>query len=184
MSKTDFAKCIISHMDSAISKDGTQYSESTPAMANQAVAEAVTEYIIKNAEVASTYSGSTPTAPDPVTSDKHGLIGSCPPVAAKDNLQSWLDELCNNIKNAFFVAPGEKGVTFACNPIHVGSASVPDLSKIPHLDSKDPQLECWELVCGCILDWINSQPPTSPTGGSRPPGGSSGTAFSSMVSLP
>lgn len=183
MGKTAFARCIIDALASSIGRDGTVYDSSSPGIANQAIAQAVTDYLIANTEVVSSYSGMIGSVADSVVEDKHRLKESCAPVGTKDNLGDWLNELCDHIKNGFMVDTGEKGVVFDCKPIHSGTASLPDLSPIPHSDSDDPQLECWELICESLINWINSQPPTSPVSGSRPSAGSSGTAFSTLVVL-
>lgn len=183
MSKTAFAKRIISALNDSIGRDGTVYDESSPAKANEAIAKAVTDYLIENTEVTSAYSGMIGTSADPVVQDKHRLKGDCTPVGTKDNLGDWLNELCDNIKSSFMVDDGEKGVKFECYPIFQGSASLPDLSAIPHSGSEDPQLDCWELICDSIISWVNSQPPTSPTSASRPSAGSSGTGFSAAILL-
>ena len=59
-----------------------------------------------------------------------------------------------------------------------------NLKSIHDVSDKDPQLKIWEVVCGGIMDWINSIALNSIAGpASRPTAPSAGTASITKITI-
>lgn len=175
MSKSAFASLIISKMNSAIARDGQGYSSGTPNVANAAVADAVTTYIIANTTVMIAYKGimkATPHPADPVVVDTFKVVGTCAPPTGTD-FGSWIKSLQNNIVSGFSLAPsGAAGVVFPCKPIQTGNLTISlgDLTNIHTGNDTNPQTPVWEHICEKLLDWLNNPGTVNKTSGvaSRP----------------
>lgn len=190
MSKSAFAQKIISELKGAIGTDGQSYSTGSASSAMAAVAKAITDYLIANIEVTITYAGmipGTPPSPDPTTSDTFKIVGTCTPPSPSNSFDSWIKEIESNIIAGFKLAEaGEAKVAFVQTPFAVpGIATTQSMLKAKHdVSDKDPQQKIWEIVCGGIMDWINSSAMnTSPGGATHPPAGSSGTASITKITI-
>lgn len=190
MSKKAFAQTIIGKLKSAISTDGLGYTQGSAALAMTAVAQGITEYLIANTTVAITYAGmvaAVPPYPDPIVVDTFKIVGSCAPPSPANNFDSWIKQIESNIIAGFQLAPmGSAGVVFAQKPfLNIGIATRQDNLKAVHnvLD-EDPQLKVWEIVCGGIMDWINSIALNSvPAPASRPTAPSTGMASITKITI-
>ena len=161
MSASSFADKIIDKLDSAVGKDGYSYSSATSGIANQAIAEAVTEYLTDNTKINVAYVGTIPgppPTPDPIVSDVCPITGSCAPPFGT-TFDTWIKSLESNIVAGFFINRGQAGVT----PISPAPAFIPGLSisqvslRSTHENNlDDPQKPVWEVITGAILSWLNS----------------------------
>lgn len=183
MSKSAFARTIIDKVSTAIGKDGQSYNEGTASIAMQAVAQGITEYLIQNTSVTIQYAGvvqSTPPVPDPVVTDTFSIVGSCAPTGPSDDFDDWIKQIESNIIAGFQLAPmGNAGVVFPQFPFaNLGLPTVKaDLTAAHDVLDEDPQQKIWEIVCGGIMDWINSSAMNAvPGAATRPSAPSTGTA--------
>lgn len=183
MSKSAFAQAIITKLKGAIGTDGQQYSSGTATLAMSAVAQGITEYLISNTKVIIAYAGiipGVPPTPDPVVVDTFSIIGSCAPTGPSNSFDSWIKQIEANIIAGFQLAPaGENGVVYPQKPFAIsGITTAQSMLKSCHDTSdQNPQQKVWEIVCGGIMDWINtSAMNTAPGGATHPVAGSSGTA--------
>lgn len=190
MSKSLFASTIISKLNAAIGKSGTEYGFSTAYSAMEAVAQGITEYILQNTTVSIQYTGiiqaTTPT-PDPVVVDTFTVIGSCAPTGPSDDFDDWIKQIESNIISGFQLAPsGTIGVIFSQQPfINTGITTMRSQLTASHdvLD-ENPQQKIWEIVCGGIMDWINGAAMNStPNAASRPTAPSVGTAVITKITI-
>lgn len=154
MAKTDFAGKIIAQLASSIGKSGNNYNDSTPNIANQAIARACTEYIIANTKVSITYAGVMPnSSPDPITSDELTVLGEVAPPVGTD-FNSWWNSLCSNISSGLLAQTGQKGVIVSPpGKVWTGVATKPNLSGCT---DEDAQKKAWETICESLLNWLNS----------------------------
>lgn len=182
MPASSFAQLIISKLAAAIGNDGSGFSASTPMSANQAVADAITEYIKSNTQIMSSYTGMIPSVPspvpDPIVADVHTVDGMCAPITPpppsgepSKALLLWLTSLETNIKTGFFLMPGTAGVTFA-SPVFpfatgmllngLSQATVDGLKNEMQGAIKgnesSPQQAVWEVLAQKILDMIVACP--------------------------
>ena len=183
MSKTTFAQTIISKLKAAIGTDGSIYTSGSALSAMAAVAQGITEYLIANTTVSIAYAGMVITAypyPDPIISDTFRIVGTCAPPSPANSFDSWIKQIETNIIAGFQLAPsGNAGVVFVQKPfLNIGIKTMQEnLKSIHDVSDKDPQLKVWEVVCGGIMDWINSIALNSIAGpASRPTAPSAGTA--------
>lgn len=190
MSKTAFAQTIIDKLKAAIGTDGGVYTSGSASSAMAAVAQGITEYLIANTTVAVAYTGvvaATPPYPDPVITDTFKIVGSCAPTGPANNFDSWIKQIETNIIAGFQLAPsGNAGVVFAQKTfLNVGIKTIREnLKSIHDVADKNPQLKVWEVVCGGIMDWINSVALNSIAGpASRPTGPSTGTASITKITI-
>lgn len=190
MSKSAFAQQIISELKGAIGTDGQSYSTSSASSAMVAVAKAITDYLIANTKVTIAYAGiipGTPPSPDPAVTDVFDIVGTCAPPSPSNSFDSWIKEIETNIIAGFqLAAAGQAKVVFAQKPFEVpGIATVQSMLKANHdVSDKDPQQKIWEIVCGGIMDWINSSAMNTASGGAtHPPAGSSGTANITKITI-
>lgn len=182
MSKSDFAKAIISQLSGAIGTDGDRYSASSATMAMSAVATAITDYLIANTKVTVTYAGTipgTPPAPDPVVTDTFKIVGTCAPTGPSDSFDAWVRQIEANIISGFQLAPkGDMGVVFTAIPFsNSGIAVTQSMLQSAHdINDKSPQQKVWEIICGGVMDWINTTAMNATPGpATRPTGPSTGT---------
>lgn len=190
MSKSAFAQTIISKLKAAIGVDGGNYSTGTATSAMVAVANGITEYLIANTTVTIAYSGiipSTPPSPDPVITDIFQIIGTCAPTGPSNSFDAWIKQIETNIIAGFSLAPaGTAGVVFPQKPfLTPGITTVQSILKAKHdVSDNNPQQEMWEIICGGIMDWINSSAMnTIPGAATHPPVGSSGTANITKITI-
>lgn len=162
MSKIDFAKLIISQLESAIGKDGSGFAESSSTTAMSAIADAITSYLINNVTVTISYSGILPppaSTPDPVVTDIFKITGECTPVSVSDSFTSWLAQIEANIISGFTLQPkGENGIIFSQQPfINPGIALTQMDIMSAHLGNENnPQQVVWELICEKIITWLET----------------------------
>lgn len=190
MSKSAFASAIISKLKGAIGTDGSGYSSGSASSAMSAVAAAITEYLIANTTVTISYTGvlsTTPPSPDPVVTDTFKIMGSCTAPSPSDSFDSWIKEIESKIIAGFtLAAAGTAGVVFAQKPfLNTGIATTQSNLKSAHdITDESPQQKVWEVVCGGIMDWINSAAMnTTPGTASRPAGPSTGTATITKITI-
>ena len=161
MSALNFADTIIAKLNSAIGAKGENYTSSTPRIANTAIAEGITEYLLANTTISITYSGiipSTPPVTDPVVSDVESITGQCTPPEGTE-FDNWVSSLERNIVTGFFIGPGKLGITsiVPTNCFRSGLNLSRESIKSVHLGSiNDPQRAVWVEICSRILLWLNS----------------------------
>lgn len=164
MSATAFAELICSKVRAAIGTNGIKYSKETPALAQQAIADGITEYFLAHVKANISYTGvmnASPHGADPVVSDVMKISGKCEPTPAPKLFDLWVRELQTNIANGFSVNTiGQNGVMVTFKPFNsvVGSLTIPRNNlRIAHENNrKDPMQKTWEVICQAIMDWINS----------------------------
>lgn len=190
MSKSAFAKAIISKMKTAIGTDGQSYGDDTASSAMSAVAEAITEYLIKNTKVTIAYTGTipgSPPTPDPVVVDTFKITGKCAPPSPSDSFSSWLKEIQDNIIAGFVLAAkGDAGVVFATKAFAKTGVktTLADLTAKHNVGDEEPQQKIWEIICDGIIQWINSTAMNTESGaGTRPTAPSAGTANITKITL-
>ena len=166
MSASSFAELIIGKLESAIGKDGTAFTENTPSIANKAIANAVTEYLIKNTKITVQYTGmipGTPPVPDPTVIDVLEIEGNCEPPSIADNFNTWISDLGSKIQSGFFLGKGKAGVvTTKPKSVNcfIGVPLLIDVTEIKsiHLgnleNTNDPQKVIWEYICNKIILWL------------------------------
>ena len=190
MSKSLFASTIIDKLNAAIGRMGNSYSEGTAFSAMDALAQGITEYLIQNTIVTVQYTGVIPAVapvPDPVTTDTFKIVGQCAPTGPSNHFNEWIRQLEANIIAGFQLAPsGELGVVFAQKPfLTPGIITLREqLTAIHDVLDEDPQYKVWEVICGGIMDWINTiaMNPAS-SAASRPSAPSSGTAVITKITI-
>ena len=172
MPASNFADLIISKLKSSIGTDGSKFSSSTPAQANSAIAQAITEYLTSNTLVPVTYVGmipGTPPVPDPIVADVCKITGTCSPPTGT-TFDVWVKSLETNIVAGFFISNGTAGVM----PITPPPAFLPGLvlsqatiKSIHTANLKDPQKPVWQVITQSILTWLNAviTPPYAATTG-------------------
>lgn len=159
MPASSFADLMISKLESSIGKDGYSYSSSTPNIANQAVAEGITEYLTQNTTINITYAGVMPNgSPDPIVTDVCKVTGTCSPPSGTE-FDPWIKSLESNIVSGFFIDRGTAGVT----PLAPKNSYLPGLSlnrsmiqSVHESNLEDPQKPVWETICNAILIWLNA----------------------------
>lgn len=184
MSKSSFASLVCSKIKAAVGDDGSKFGSSSPQSAQQAIADAITEYLVANVKVNVTYTGTLNNGkPDPVVEDVFTLTGVCSAVSTPGSYEAWLDSIQQSIATSFSgLTPGTAGVVADFKPFNPTSGSLQivqsDLKSAHESNLKDPMQSVWEVVCGGIMDWINSSasinPAASGVAASRP-GTSTGT---------
>lgn len=190
MSKSAFAQTIISKLKSAIGTDGSSFSSGTATAAMAAVANGITEYLIANTTVTITYAGIIPGTPpvnDPTVSDTFQIVGFCAPTGPSNSFDAWIKQIEANIIAGFTLAPaGKAGVVFVQKPfLSTGIATMQSMLKTNHdVSDENPQQKIWEIVCGGIMDWINSTAMNAtPGAATHTPPGSAGTASITKISI-
>jgi hypothetical protein len=187
--KTVFANLIISKLASSIGTDGSSFSSSTPVAAQQAIADAVTEFVTSYVWSKSAYVGimnTYPNNPDPVVSDDHPIMGMCAPVGTPSELAGWLKDLASNIIDGFTCGVGMNMVTFAgpykpfAGVINVNAEK--DTKPAHEANWDNPQLAVWEVICQGIIDMLIGNISGTMSNASRP-GISTGTGATSTVVL-
>lgn len=192
MSKESFASLVITKLRAAVGVDGSMYSNSTAVSAQSAIAEAITEYLIANTTVTISYNGVlTSGGADVIASDTMKIIGTCVPPTTPTQFNSWVAALQSSIASAFTVqSPSTQGVVTTFQPFSsvTGALQISQLSLRSAHESnlKNPVLSVWSVICGGILDWLNSAAGLNTTAVSIPAtrsGISSGTATLVSISV-
>lgn len=190
MSKSAFAQTIIAKLAASIGKDGSNWGASHATTAMTAVAQGITEYLIANTTVMITYAGivsATIPYPDPVVTDTFKIVGSCAPTGPSNSFDSWIKQIEANIIAGFQLAPlGNAGISFVQKPfLNPGIATTQAMLKSTHdINDKDPQQKVWEVVCGGIMDWINTLAMNvTPGFAARATAPSSGTASITKITI-
>lgn len=168
MAASDFADLIIKKLKDSIGVDGESYNSSTPGIANQAIADGITEYLIKNTKIIVNYSGmttSTPPAPY-ITGDVCEISGECaPPIGS--TFEGWVKSLENNIVSGFLISTGDIVTPVSPSPSFIPGLQISqDDIKLEHENNlESPQRPVWTIICQKIIDWITSivSPPFSST---------------------
>ena len=158
MSKEAFASLVIANLKTKIGITPGAYPSGTPAIANQAIADAVTEYLIANTMVTAKYTGvlTSNSQADPVIMDTFKLTGKCAPPSGT-TFDAWLDSLLKNINDGFTLATGAQQTAFTIKPFaaKVKPVTMADLTGIHTDNPESPQKPVWEHICGEILDCLN-----------------------------
>lgn len=190
MGKTDFAKAVIARISSSIGKNGNNYSSASATAAMNAVAAAITEYLISHVAVAVSYSGvipGTPPTPDPIASDVFKIVGACTPPSPSQGFDEWIANLETSIISGFTLAPqGNAGVVFAQRPFINAGVSVrqSDLKSMHNPQDTNPQQQIWETVCDSIIRWLSeTSANTVPGAASRPAASSTGMASITRITV-
>lgn len=162
MSKESFASLICSKITSAVGNNGSAFSKGTPQIVQQAVASAITEYLTANVKVMVSYTGTLKTGgSDPVVSDTFSITGNCSTMPPPSGFSEWVSSLQQSISTSFTVlSPGIEGVTAVFKPFNpsVGALTISQaaLKSAHEGNAKNPMQEVWKVICGGIMDWINS----------------------------
>lgn len=170
MSATAFASLIISKLASSIGTEGTKYGNDSVTLAQSAIAEAISEYLIANTTVIIQYSGTlTNGSPDPIVTDTLRIAGACTPTSVPQNFNAWVMELQQSIASSFLVSPPGiiNAVTTTFLPFSniAGTLQIPQssLKSIHESNLNNPQLAVWQIICEDILAWANSESGKNPT---------------------
>lgn len=192
MSRETFANLITNKLKAAVGIDGSKYSSGTAAIAQSAIAEAITEYLVANTTIMISYNGVTASgSADVIASDTMKIIGACTLATAPTNFAAWVATIQSSIASAFTVqSPSTQGVITTFQPFSgVAGAlqiSQSNLKSTHESNSKSPMLPVWGAVCGSILNWLNSAAGLNTTVISVPAtrsGVSSGTATLLSISV-
>lgn len=164
MSKTTFAKLIIAKLTSILGTNGAVYTSDTPVKAQQAIAEAITEYLTANTTITILYNGilTSGTGNDTIVSDTMNITGKCSTISQPTNFQNWVNNIQTSIAISFTViSPGKNGVVTSFKPFNptFGMINIQqnDLHSIHQKYQSTPTLPIWTFICGKILDWLNSE---------------------------
>lgn len=192
MSKTSFANMILSKLQSAIGNDGSKYTNTTSALTQIAIAEAITQYLKENTIVTISYNGVlTSGGADVIASDTMKIAGSCTPIPTPSNFNAWVAALQSSISSAFLVSPpSTQGVVTTFQPFSsiTGALQISqsDLKAAHNSNPKAPALPVWEVICDKIISWLNSSLGKNPTAvgiAATRAGISSGTATLVSISV-
>lgn len=168
MSKESFASLIITKLKEAVGKDGSAYSTNTATLAQSAIAEAITEYLLANTTITISYEGVlTSGGADVIASDTMKIAGSCKLTSVPTQFDSWVSVLQSAIASAFVVQPpSTQGVVTAFPPFSsiTGALQISQskLKKVHEVNASNPALSVWSEVCNAILDWLNSDAGLNP----------------------
>lgn len=168
MSKENFASLVCSKIRSAVGTDGTKYSSASAIEAGQAVANAISEYLTENVTVTVSYAGTLAKGgSDPVVTDVFKISGSCSPLSVPEDFASWVKDIQQIIADTFVnVSPGTAGLVATFKPFSPSSGSLSisqSALKAAHESNvNDPMQKTWEIVCGFLMDWINSSSSINP----------------------
>ena len=170
MSKEAFASLVVTKLKSAVGTDGTKYSEETAMEAQKAIAEAITQYLVANTRINIAYNGvfDNGSGADVVEADSMQLEGACSSTGRPSDYASWISNLQSVIASSFSVcSPSASGVLTAFKPFNpsTGSLTIPQskLAAACTNNSANPALAVWGIICGSIIDWINTGKGKNPT---------------------
>lgn len=162
MSKESFANAIINKLSTSIGTNGANYTNATAGVAQRAIAEAITEYLVANTTITISYNGVLNSGgADIITSDTMKIVGACTLTTPPTQFSNWVATLQAAISSAFLVqSPSTQGVITSFQPFSniVGALQIPqtDLKNAHESNLNNPTLSVWSVVCGSILSWLNS----------------------------
>lgn len=170
MSKEAFANLVVTKLKSTIGTDGTKYSAMTATEAQNAIAEAITQYLVANTRINIAYNGvfDNGSGADVIEADSMQLEGTCSSTGRPSDYASWISNLQSAIAFSFSVrSPSTNGVLATFKPFNptAGSLTIPQ-SKLAAActgNSTNPTLAVWGVICGSIIDWINTGKGKNPT---------------------
>ena len=170
MGKEKFASLVIAKLKTAIGIDGSKYVNDTPTKAQKAIAEAITEYLTANTTVTISYSGTLNSggSADPIVTDTLKISGQCSAISKPSGFVPWIQELQSVISSSFSVmSPGTDGVVVSFNPFNSTKQAL-QISQKELYDAyqhsiSDPIQVIWEVLCGKLLDWLNSEAGKNPS---------------------
>lgn len=168
MSKESFASLVLTKLKASIGNDGSKYSNNTAILAQSAIADAITEYLVANTTVTISYDGVlTSGGADVIVSDTMKITGSCQLKSVPTQFDSWVIALQSAIASAFVVQPpSTQGVVTAFPPFSsvTGALQISQskLKAAHETNTNNPVLSVWSEVCGAILDWLNSSSGLNP----------------------
>ena len=170
MGKEMFASVVVGKQREAIGADGAKYASNTPVKAQEAIAEAITEYLVANTTVEIAYNGTlnTGTGADPITVDSMKVSGKCEGMGKPSDYETWVKKVQEMIAKSFvIVSPGVGGIVTTFKPFNatVGALKIRQdkLRAAYKSTTSDYAQAVWEVVCGEILDWLNSDKGKNPT---------------------
>lgn len=191
MGKEAFAKLVRDKVTGALGAYGGAYNSSTPAMAQSAIAEAITEYLTAHTTINVLYNGvmTSGGSKDVVTKDTMTITGKCATTGVPSSFQAWVVKIQSVIASSFSVAlPGKAGVLATFKPFNPTSNALSitqsSLKEAWDGNKDNPSQIVWEVICGKILDWLNSPAGKNPTATNIPAsraGASTGTV--SIISI-
>lgn len=162
MSKQAFAQTVISKVAAAIGTSGSDFSSSSASSAMAAIASGISEYIVANTSIAVSYKGMIPGSPpvaDPLIADSFKVVGVCAPPSPSNSFDTWVKQIETNIMAGFQFAPSGKagvvmaGLPFAKPGLIIAQANI---TTAVQSNAQNLQLKVWEVICGGVMDWINS----------------------------
>ena len=163
MSKESFANLIVSKLKSVVGNDGSKYSTNTASLAQSAIAEAITEYLIANTTITISYNGiATAGGADIIAADTMKIMGDCELSDTPSQFSAWVMALQTAIASAFIVqSPSTQGVITEFKPFSnmPGALQISQSAlKTAHISNpQNPTLAVWSELCGGILNWLNSE---------------------------
>lgn len=160
MSAEAFANTIISKLRSNVGTDGGGYTNSTPKLAQRAISEAITEYLIANTTVTAVYQGTLNSGGiDPINLDNFSLTGVCTSPIAPPSFTFWQRSLQNSIASSFSLeSPNKSGIITNIFPIAPSGLTIYQnkLKSIVENNKQNPLELVWQSFCTDILAWLNS----------------------------
>lgn len=191
MGKTAFANLIVSKLKSAVGVDGATYTSDTPNKAQKAIIDSITEYLTAHTSIKISYNGvlTSGTGVDSVIEDTMKITSNSKTIGKPLNFLIWVNSIQQVIASSFTVVfPGEKGVIVDFKPFNPTSNALiilqTDLLAAHQNNVNTPVQAVWEVICGKILDWLNSELGKNPAATNLPAtrtGVSSGIA--SLISI-
>lgn len=163
MSKESFASTIVDKLRASVGSDGSMYSQNTATLAQSAISEAITEYLIANTTINISYDGVlTSGGADVILSDTMKIAGKCVLSTVPSQYDAWIETLQSSIASAFMVqSPSTQGVVTEFLPFNnqVGALKIPqsNLKSAHSSNLNNPALAVWTELCGGIMDWLNSE---------------------------
>lgn len=160
MSAETFANTIVGKLKASVGTDGGRYSNSTPMLAQRAISEAITEYLIANTTITAVYQGTLNTGGvDPVQLDSFSLAGFCLPPATPSSFMFWQKSLQNSIASSFSLeSPNRSGIITNVLPINPDGLTIYQgkFKSIMESNKQNPLESVWQSFCSDILAWLNS----------------------------
>lgn len=191
MGKETFAKLVRDKVTGALGANGGMYNSNTPSMAQSAIAEAITEYLMTHTTIDVLYNGvmTSGGSKDSVTKDTMTITGECATTGVPSSFQTWVVKIQSVIASSFSVTlPGKAGVQATFKPFNPTpntlSITQSSLKEAWDGNKNNPSQIVWEVICGKILDWLNSPAGKNPSATNIPAsrtGVSTGTV--SIVSI-
>lgn len=188
------ADSIISELQNELGTGGDSYSESTPTVANKAIAKAITDYLKQNTTITVSYVGVIPTVPpvpDPLVTDVFKIIGECAPVPVATNFDTWLIQLATNIQTGFQLQTNGVAALVCGTPTlcfmgitpFIGNQITLGLKELHKSNSDNPQKAVWTAICDVIWTWLNTMVVPTPFLCTNPLTGSTGTGMIAKITV-